>query len=330
MTRVLVTGASGFLGSHLVGVLAVLHGFEVLACSRKRPSSLPGNAKFRTSPDLRSASNWSEILTGIECVIHAAGLAADSGLSNAENLAELRRVNVEGTLALAEQAAALGVSRFIFVSTAKVHGENSEIGVPFKELDKHAPSGGYSTSKSEAERGLRTIARVTGMEVVIVRPPLIFGPGVQGNFKRLSMVVGKGIPMPLGSVDNLRSMAAIENVVDLLVLCVSHPSAANEAFFVSDGSDMSTPSLLRHLGDAVGKPVRLIRCPVELLNSLASIFGKRATLDRLTGSFQVDIGKARRLLGWTPPINVIDALQHTVMCLIGRDRQSLYPSQLRE
>jgi nucleoside-diphosphate-sugar epimerase len=330
MTRVLVTGASGFLGTHLVGALAILQDFEVLACSRERPSNLPDNADFLASPDLGSTSDWSEILTGVECVIHAAGLAADLGSSDAMNLANLRNVNVEGTLALAEQAAALEVSRFIFISTAKVHGEISEIGVPFKESDIHAPSGAYSTSKSEAERGLRTIARMTGMELVIVRPPLIYGSGVQGNFKRLSMVVGKGIPVPLGSVDNLRSMAAVENVVDFLVICVSHPSAANETFFVSDGSDMSTPSLLRHLGDAMGKPVRLFRCPVDVLNSLASIFGKRATLDRLTGSFQVDIGKARRLLGWTPPINVKDALQHTVMCLIGRDRQSLYPSQLRE
>jgi UDP-glucose 4-epimerase len=329
MTRVLVTGASGFLGGYLVRALAGLPNIEVFACSREKPSGLPDNADFRRSPDLCGASEWSGVVTGVDCVIHTAGLAADSSSLDAENIIILRRVNVEGTLALAKQAAAVGVSRFIFLSTAKVHGEVSEIGAPFLESDICAPKGGYSSSKSEAERGLLSIARVNGIEVVIVRPPLIYGPGVKGNFKRMAVAVEKGIPLPLASIDNRRSMAAVENVVDFLITCISHPSAANETFFVSDGCDMSTPLLLRHLGDAIGKPARLIHCPVGLLKSLASIFGKQALLDRLTGSFQVDIGKARRLLDWTPPVGAIEALQNTAISLNEHDRQSLYRSRLR-
>ena len=329
MTRVLVTGANGFLGRYVVGTLATLPSNHVLACSRERPDRLPASADFIRGPDLCGASDWSGIVTGVDCVIHTAGLAADSAATEADNIANLRRVNVEGTLALAEQAAAMGVSRFIFLSTAKVHGEVSKIGVPLLESDIFGPKGGYSSSKSEAEQGLLTLARVNGIEVVIVRPPLIYGPGVKGNFKRMAVAVAKGIPLPLASIDNLRSMAAVENVVDFLITCISHPSAANEIFFVSDGCDMSTPFLLRHLGDAMDKPARLIHCPVGLLNNLASILGKRTLLDRLTGSFQLDIGKARRLLDWTPPVSAIDALKNTAISLNEHDRQSLCRSRLQ-
>ncbi len=229
----------------------------------------------------------------------------------ADPLAEFRRVNCEGTVNLARQAASAGVGRFIFLSSIKVNGEAGA----FTESDPPNPSDAYGTSKSEAETGLRAIAAESGMDVVIIRSPLVYGPGVQANFRALMRAVARGIPLPLGAVDNRRRLVALDNLVDLLVSCTQHRAAANEWFFVSDGEDLSTTQLIRRLARAMNRPARLIPVPAPLLMMGATLLGKRDVAQRLLGSLQVDISKARRLLGWTPPVSVDEALRRTVAAL---------------
>jgi UDP-glucose 4-epimerase len=233
-------------------------------------------------------------------------------------LLEFRRVNVDGTANLALQASAAGVRRFIFVSSVKVNGEASQEGHPFCADDLPAPDDPYGISKNEAELALREIAGRTGMEVVIVRPPLIYGPGVKGNFAAMMRWLDRGLPLPLGSVvQNRRSMVALDNMVDLLLTCTYHPVAANQTFMVSDGEDISTYDLLRRLGDAMGKPAKLIPIPVSLLRFSAGLLGKGSEVQRLLGSLQVDISKTRELLDWTPRISVDEGLRRAANGMIG-------------
>jgi nucleoside-diphosphate-sugar epimerase len=227
-------------------------------------------------------------------------------------LQEYRRVNVQGTLNLAYQAATNGVRRFVFVSSVKVNGESTMVGQYFSEDDKPAPEDPYGISKMEAEQGLRQIAAETGMEVVIIRPPLVYGPGVKANFAMLVLAVQRGWLLPLGSVHNKRSLVALANLVDLIIQCTTHPSAANQTFLVSDDMDISTPDLVRNVARALGRPARLLSIPVPILQIAGQIVGRTKTVDRLCNNLQVDISKARNLLNWKPVISMDEGLRQCV------------------
>jgi nucleoside-diphosphate-sugar epimerase len=254
-------------------------------------------------------TDWSTALTNQQVVIHAAARAHIMKDEVADPLAEYRRVNVDGTLNLARQAAAAGVKRFIFISSIKVNGEQTPLGQPFTADDTPAPEDAYGMSKWEAEQGLQQLASETGMEVVIIRPPLVYGPGVKGNFASMTKLVAKGLPLPLGAIHNQRSLVALDNLVDLIITCIDHPAAANQVFLAGDGQDLSTTELLRAVARAMGKPSRLIPVPSSLLMLGATLLGKKAVAQRLLGSLQVDIAKARNLLGWEPPVSVEEGLK---------------------
>jgi nucleoside-diphosphate-sugar epimerase len=228
-------------------------------------------------------------------------------------LAEYRRVNVQGTLNLARQAAAVGVRRFVFISSIKVNGEESLPGHPFTAHDVPAPEDAYGISKVEAEIELRRVAEETGMEVTIIRPPLIYGPGVKGNFASLISWVRRGLPLPLrGVTHNRRSLVCLDNLVDLILVCIEHPKAANQTFLISDGEDMSTTELLRKIGKALGRPARLIWVPAGLISLMAGLVGKKVISQRLLCSLQVDIRKTCELLNWKPPVAVDEGLRRAV------------------
>ena len=227
----------------------------------------------------------------------------------ADPLAAFREVNVDATVNLAEQAAAAGVRRFVYLSSIKVNGEATPSNHPLTEHDLPAPQDPYAISKWEAEQGLRKISDHTGMELVIIRPPLVYGLGVKANFSALMRAVQRGFPLPLGSVRNMRSLVALDNLVDFIVVCAIHPAAANQTFLVSDGQDMSTPDLIRAMARAAGVPARLVPFPIRALKTLARFIAREAALERLSGNLQVDITKAREVLGWTPPVDVDEALR---------------------
>jgi nucleoside-diphosphate-sugar epimerase len=224
-------------------------------------------------------------------------------------LAEFRKVNVEGTLNLARQAVEAGVKRFVYLSSIKVNGEQTSKGSSFSEEDTPAPEDSYGISKMEAEQALRELSRDSDMAVVIVRPPLVYGPGVKGNFAKIIKLVEKGLPLPLGALHNKRSLVALDNLLDLIVTCIDHPAAANQVFLAGDGQDISTTELLQGVGQVMGKPVRLVPVPNGMLMFGAGLLGKKAVAQRLLGSLQVDISKARNLLGWEPPISVEEGLR---------------------
>jgi len=259
------------------------------------------------------ATDWSRALNSCTAVTHLAARVHVMAERATNPLLEFRRVNVEGTLNLARQAAAAGVRRFLFVSSVKVNGEGTAESHPFNAADAPAPLDPYGISKMEAEQGLRQIANDTDMEVVIVRPPLIYGPGVKANFASLMHAVQRGIPLPLASVThNRRSFVALDNLVDLLITCIDHPAAANQAFLVSDGEDLSTADLLHRLGEAMGKPARLFPVPPSLLQFSADLLGKGDMAQRLLGNLQVDISHTRNTLNWSPPISVDEGLRRAV------------------
>ena len=254
-------------------------------------------------PSLDADTDWSAALQGVEVVLHAAARAHIMRDEALDPLAEYRRVNVAGTLNLARQAAAAGVRRFVFVSSIKVNGESTQPGRPFTADDAPAPEDAYGMSKAEAEAGLWEMARATGMELVIVRPVLVYGPGVKGNLASMMRWVRRGLPLPLGAViGNRRSLVALDNLVDLLAVCAVHPKAANQVFLASDGEDASTARLLRLMAMAAQRPARLLPVPVALLQWGARLLGKQAVAQRLLGSLQVDIQKNRDVLGWQPPV----------------------------
>jgi len=241
--------------------------------------------------------------------VHAAARAHIMKDDAVDPLAEYRRVNVAGTLNLARQAAAAGVKRFIFISSIKVNGERTSKGQPFSSHDAASPEDCFGIAKHEAEQGLRELSTETGMEVVIIRSPLVYGPGVKGNFASMIKLVGKGLPLPLGAVHNKRSLVALDNLVDLITTCIDHPGAANQTFLVSDGEDISTTKLLQGVAQAMGKPSRLIPVPASVLQFAATLLGKKAVAQRLLGSLQVDISHTQKCLNWTPPFTVKQGLQ---------------------
>lgn len=305
--NILLTGATGFLGSRLATDLQSKPGVNLTAAARRR-IEIPA-AHIVEVQGLDANTDWSTALTNQQIVIHAAARAHIMKDEVADPLAEYRRVNVDGTLNLARQAAAAGVKRFIFISSIKVNGEQTPKGQAFTPDDAPAPEDAYGISKWEAEQCLKKIAAETGMEVVIVRPPLVYGLSVKGNFASMIKLVEKGLPLPLGAIHNQRSLVALDNLVDLILTCIDHPAAANQVFLAGDGQDLSTTELLRGVAKAAGKPSRLIPIPSFLLMLAATLLGKKAVAWRLLGSLQVDISKARHLLGWEPPISVEEGLR---------------------
>ena len=245
-------------------------------------------------------------------VVHLAARVHVMNDGAADPLVEFRKVNVEGTFNLARQAVAAGVRRFVFLSSVKVNGECTLAGHAFDEAARPAPQDAYGLSKHEAEQGLRQIAAETGMEVVIIRAPLVYGPGVKANFASLVRGVRRGWPLPLGAVRNRRSLVGLGNLVDFIVTCTTHPQAANQTFLVSDGQDLSTADLVRALARATGVPARLPSVPVWALHGAAALLGKGDAVQRLCGNLQVDITKAREVLGWAPPVSVEEGLRQAV------------------
>jgi len=305
--NILLTGANGFLGSRLAVTLNNKPYVRLTAAVRRSVQLSAMNVVEVQSLDANT--DWSDAVTEQQIVIHTAARAHIMKDEAADPLVEYRRVNVEGTLNLARQAVDAGVARFIFISSIKVNGEQTTCGGVYQAEDLPAPEDAYGISKYEAEQGLLQIAADTGLEVVIIRPPLVYGPGVKGNFSSMMRVVEKGFPLPLGAINNKRSLVALDNLVDLIIICTYHPAAANQVFLVGDGEDLSTTELLRGVAKAAGVSSRLIPVPALVLMFMASLFGKKEMAQRLLGSLQVDISKARDLLGWTPPISVEEGLR---------------------
>jgi nucleoside-diphosphate-sugar epimerase len=309
--KVLITGANGFVGRALVARLDDKPDCTAV-CAVRDPKGLAAvPVKVVQIPDLTANTDWSAALSGVEVVVHTAARVHVMNEQSADPLAEFRRVNVEGTLALARQAATAGVRRFVFLSSIKVNGEATEPGKPFTADQPPAPVDPYGISKLEAEQGLQELAAETGMDVVIIRPVLVYGPGVKGDFRSMLGWLRRGIPLPLGAIDNRRSLVALDNLVDLIMTCTTHPAASNQVFLVSDDEDMSTTLLLQRMARAMATSSRLIPVPAGLIKAVAALLGRGDIAQRLCGSLQVDISKTKERLQWQPPVSVDTALRRT-------------------
>lgn len=300
---ILVTGAHGFVGRALCRELKARQ-FSVLAAVRTASESDEIGVD-----NIDSDTDWREALNGIDVVVHTAARVHVMNDTAADPLEQFRRVNVEATLNLARQAVSAKVKRFIYISSIKVNGELTASGTPFVAGDIPDPADAYGISKWEAEIELTQLAGETSLEVVIIRPPLVYGAGVKANFERMMRWVKRGIPLPLGAIDNKRSLVSMDNLVDLIITCIEHPAAANQVFLAGDGQDVSTTELLRGIGEALGKPARLYPCPGVLLSFVATLLGKKEVVQRLTGNLQVDISTTRSRLGWEPPASLKEGLR---------------------
>lgn len=307
--NILLTGASGFVGRAATKYYATTTNNLVFSVRQKAPEQ---GASFFEVGEINAVTEWTQALKGIECVIHLAARAHVMDDDKADPLAAYREVNTTGTLNLARQAADAGVKRFVFISSIKVNGESTTHSPSFEETDVVSTRDPYGLSKAEAEEGLWLIATETGMEVVIIRPPLIYGPGVKANFLNLMKLAATGWPLPFGAIKNKRSMIYIGNLVDYIARCVDHPAAANQVFLISDGRDLSLSELLTQLRHAMGKSARLFSVPVFLFHLAGKVLSKQGLIERLVGDLQVDSSKANELLDWTPPYSVEQGIQATV------------------
>ncbi len=306
--NLLVTGTTGFVGRALCTEAAARGQFV-----RRALRSMEAGAAMddRAVGNIDAQTDWRTALQDIDAVIHLAARVHVMHETASDPLSAFREVNVSGTERLARQAAAARVKRLVYVSSIKVNGESTAAGQAFRESDAPRPLDPYGISKWEAEQALHRIAAETGLEVVIVRPPLVYGPGVKGNFAQMLQVLRRGIPLPLASVRNQRSLLYLGNLVDALLLCATHPAAAGRTYLVSDGEDISTSDLLRALGEAMGRPARLFPFPAGLLMGAAALLGRRGQAERLLGSLRIDSGRIRRELDWQPPFTVQQGLQRT-------------------
>jgi len=320
---ILVTGGTGFVGSAVSSAL-YKKGVAVSATTRKSSDQIPAGVipvPVNNLSDMavdQASDTWNDLHNALkmtEVIIHTAARVHVMNESVSDPLSEFRKVNVDATLSLARQAAAAGVKRFIFISSIKVNGEMTEKGKPFTPDDVHVPNDPYGLSKYEAEQSLLKLAQETDMDVVIIRPPLVYGPGVKANFESMMKWINKGLPLPLGAVNNKRSLVALENLVSFILHCAdieNTPQAANQVFLISDNEDVSTTQLLQKVARAFGKKARLLPVPVYLMKTAAKLIGKSAVADRLFGSLQVDSSKAQALLGWKPVVTMDEQLAKTV------------------
>lgn len=311
--NILVTGANGFVGESIVKRLLTTE-YQTIASVRKLPK-LQQDCEYRLINSLEYNSNLTNALRDIDVVIHTAARVHLMNDKSADPLTEFRKVNVKGTLNLARQAVEAGVKRFIFISSIKVNGEATELGRPYTEGSKPNPTDPYGVSKYEAEQGLLKIAETTPLEVVIIRPSLVYGENVKGNFYSLMKWTYKGVPLPIGGIkQNLRSLVSVDNLVDFIVTCIEHPNAKNEVFLISDDDDISTAGLLEEISKGLGVKNKAVNIPVEFINTAASAVGKSGVAQRLSGSLQVDISKAKTLLGWKPKYSTSESIQETAKC----------------
>ena len=302
MKNLLITGATGFIGNNLASHLLVNNNYNIFTVSRSTALQNPNSFFIE---DISSDTDWTHPLKNIDVVVHCAAASSSNFLSN--DL--IYQINVSGTINLVQQCIDASVKRFIFISTIKVLGNSTCNKNPFFFDDKHIPVDFYAQSKSNAETLLKNLCDSSGIEFVIIRPPLVYGPGVKGNFASLLALTQKRLFLPFGSTVNKRSMVSVQNLVDLIVKCIDHPNAANQTFLVSDDEDISTSDLLRLLGIAANKPARLVKFPVSLLRFIANFLGKGSAIDRLTGSLQVDITHTKSTLNWSPPLTLKEGLK---------------------
>ncbi len=315
---VFLTGFTGFVGSVLFAELKKLPEFHVVSAVRSAVS--PASDDVVVVGNIDGTTDYSSALNGVDVVVHAAARAHIMRDEVADPLAEYRKVNVEGTLNLAKQAVAAGVKRFVYISSIKVNGESTTGLSAFTEVDTAKPEDPYGVSKYEAEEGLRLLAQETGLEIVIIRPPLVYGPGVKANFLSLVKLSATELPLPFGSVNNHRSMVYVGNLVSFIIHCIRHPAAANETFLVSDGEDVSLRNLVTYIRLCLGRSPRLLPVPVGLFKLAGALTGKRGVVDRLVGDLQVDSSKARTLLGWVPPFTVEQGIAATVADFMSKDK----------
>lgn len=313
---VVVTGAAGFVGASVIARLAAEGRNRVTAVVRRRSSDIRNGCESVCAVDLAASHIDFPFLRGANVVVHLANRAHVRADSPQFSLAEFRRINVEGTINVARRAAARGVQRFVYVSSVGVNGNLTGVS-PFRETDSPSPQGPYAHSKWEAEQGLRTVEAETGMEVVVIRPPLVYGPYAPGNFGRLLRLVRCGIPLPFGMTRNSRSLIGIDNLVDFIRICIDHPAASGETFLVSDGEDISTSDLVRRLASFMGHSALLLPIPTRVMTIGASMLGMQDTVQRLLGSLRVDAGKAHRVLNWRPPVPLTLGLRRAVESSIG-------------
>ncbi|MCF6250293.1 MAG: SDR family oxidoreductase [Methylococcaceae bacterium] len=308
--KILITGATGFVGKRLCNELQN-DNHEVYVAIRKKTESVVEKIYQFEIGDLSAEIDWSKVLQGVEVVVHTAARVHIMNDSVVDPITEFRRVNTAATLTLARQAATSGVKRFIFISSIKVNGEMTKPNHPFQPDDAFIPVDPYALSKYEAEQGLLKVAEETRMELVIIRPPLVYGAGVRANFASMMKWIKIGIPLPLGAVRNQRSFVALDNLVSFIIHCIDHPKAANEIFLISDGEDVSTTELLRKVAKVFGQKAFLLPVPITWMRLVATLMGKSDVTNRLFGSLQVDSSKVYELLGWKQVITMDEQLKKT-------------------
>ena len=307
---IVVTGANGFIGSALMAELSA-RGLSSRGTVSRSDATLP-SCECVVVGDMNGSTDWHAALAGAAEVVHLAALTNTKHETVEDFFASFRSVNVDGTLNLARQASVAGIKRFVFISSVKVNGNSSPPGRAFTEVDAPNPQDAYGQTKHEVEQSLRQLSVDTAMEVVIIRPPLVYGLGAKANFAALMRTVQRGWPLPLGAVHNQRSFVALDNLVDFIVICITRPQAANQTFLVSDGRDLSTTELVRGMAEAARVPAHLLPVPVWALQAGASLLGNGYAVQRLCGNLQVDISKALSFLGWVPPLSVEEGLIRAV------------------
>ena len=308
--KLLVTGAAGFIGRALCAALAGDHELVASLWTSAEAARCHPGARPVLVGELGPSTEWSPYMKGIDVVVHLAGRAHVLHETEPDPAASFHRVNTMGTERVASQAAERGVRRFVFISSVGVHGRNSN-GRPLQESFPPAPAEPYALSKWNAEKSLHRISAETGMEIVIVRPPLVYGPGVPGNFRSLLRAIRRGIPLPLGSARAPRSLVGVENLASLLRLCIESPAASGQTFLVSDGEDVSVADLCRRLAAAMNVPSRLFAFPSFAVSLAARFTGRTKTFDQLFRALTVDPSRARTILGWSPPLALADGIAAT-------------------